>query len=453
MHLNANISLPTAFIRQMERQLPGELELFLDSLNSPAPISIRLNPYKTRPSLALQEAVPWSPLGFYLQERPAFTLDPFFHAGSYYVQEASSMLVGFALRQLMRTDEPVKALDLCAAPGGKSTLLASMLPANSLLLCNEVIRSRYQILRENLIKWGDPFIHSAQHEVEHFRGLAGFFDFILVDAPCSGEGLFRRDPAAIKEWSPERVRHNARRQKRILSEAVKLLRPGGLLCYSTCTYNDLENTANAEWLIKEFGFEEQTLSFDPAWGVMEKKYGYQCFPHRMRGEGLYLSCFIKLGEVRGQNNKGKSKKDKKFNPLPRRLQEQLIGWFPFSEKYELFQNEYGEVFALVADQIEDLLYVKSQLSKTDIGVLLGRFKRRQFVPSPNLALSVLLHEEIPRIPLDLKQALRFLKKESVDFPSFPKGWATACYQNQALGWFKRLEKRVNNYYPKEWRIE
>ena len=202
---------------------PAAYPAFLAALQEPAPVSIRLNPAKPSPSglpLSTLAPVPWHPRGCYLPERPVFTLDPAFHAGAYYVQEASSMFLYAALRQTADFSRPLRALDLCAAPGGKSTLLADMLNPAGLLVANEVIRPRTAILRENLEKWGVPNLAVSGAEVEEYAALEDFFDVVVTDAPCSGEGLFRKDPDAVKEWSPASVELCWGRQRRILAAAV-----------------------------------------------------------------------------------------------------------------------------------------------------------------------------------------------------------------------------------------
>ena len=253
-------TLPPAFEQRIRRQLGSETEAFLQALNAPAPVSIRLNPGKTPipadPGTTGNgtRPVPWCPEGLYLPERPAFTLDPLLHGGAYYVQEASSMFLAHVLRQLLPA-APVRMLDLCAAPGGKSTLAASLLPPGSLLVANEVIRSRAAILRENIIKWGQDNIVVTNNDPAGFAPLEGAFDLILVDAPCSGEGMFRKDPAAIAEWSEANARLCAERQRRILADIWQCLRPGGTLVYSTCTYNPDEDEAILEWLLSEWDAE------------------------------------------------------------------------------------------------------------------------------------------------------------------------------------------------------
>jgi len=283
-------ALPDAFIKEMQQLLGKEgLAQYQLALQQPAPTSIRYNPFKQHEPAKALEAVTWSDHAYYLPERPSFTLDPLFHAGVYYVQEASSMFVGQAVEQLFPEQQPLRVLDLCAAPGGKSTHLLSVLPPGSLLVANEVIRSRYQVLSQNLSKWGLANIIATNHDSSDFSKLEGFFDLILVDAPCSGEGLFRKDKRAIQEWSPEAVSLCAGRQKRILGNIVPALAPGGILLYSTCTYNRQENDENAEWLNNTFQLLPEPIETQPDWKVEQRSQAYQFYPHRNKGEGFYLA--------------------------------------------------------------------------------------------------------------------------------------------------------------------
>jgi len=260
---------PKAFKAEIEVVLGKEYNDFFDTLTGKAATSIRFNPRKLAAIPEGFDQVPWYDRAIYLPERPKFTLDPLFHAGAYYVQEASSMILAHALTALVDFSRPLKVLDLAAAPGGKSTLLADLLSDDSLLLANEVIKSRYQVLRQNLIKWGSPNTIASNHDAAGLQSLGQYFDIILVDAPCSGEGLFRKNPAAVDEWSVEQVAHCSARQKKILSDTVALLKPGGLLVYSTCTYNRQENEENARWLCQNFSFEHQEISMQASWTVQE----------------------------------------------------------------------------------------------------------------------------------------------------------------------------------------
>ncbi len=449
----APINLPAPFLEQMSVLLGDEYAAFLEALQQQAPVSIQLNPLKTsKLNHAALDPVPWYAAGYYLPERPVFTLDPLFHAGAYYVQEASSMLVAEAVRQCMPSGQPVRALDLCAAPGGKSTLLASVLPAGSLLLSNEVIRNRHQTLQYNVAKWGIPGMHTAQHDSRDFKSLQGWFDLVLVDAPCSGEGLFRKDPDAAKEWSPAHVQHCAARQRRILAEAAALVRPGGVLIYCTCTYNDFENEGNAAWLGEQAPFQVITLDFPPEWGLVAKGLGYQCYPHRVQGEGFYLACFRREGEARSNETPSKTTFPAGLKPASKTDVEALSPWLMPDAVVAIFQDWQGAFRAVPEAQAADCMMIGAALRQTSFGVPIGMFKGKDFLPAPEFALSTLIHPDVPRMSVEREPALHYLKKEPPVFSPVPQGWMLVVYEGLGLGWAKGIGNRVNNYYPKEWRI-
>ncbi len=442
------MNLPEAFLRQMQAQLGNSFEAFLSVLDTPPPTSIRQNPLKNTDNQENTDKVKWCSDGVYLPERPIFTLDPAFHAGAYYVQEASSMFVSEAVRQTMDLAKPIKALDLCAAPGGKSTLLASVLPEESFVLCNEVIKNRYNILRENLMKWGYPNTHATSHDSRDFTLLEGFFDLVLVDAPCSGEGLFRKDKKAIAEWSPDHVQFCAARQKRILADALQTLRSGGTLIYCTCTYNDTENEQNAAWLAESFDLERIALKIPDNWGIISKEFGYQFYPHRVRGEGFYIACFKKLKGIDFKSDKHLA--FAKWKPFP--ANSAVTKWLQGPERFDFFQNEKGNIFAVLKAQFQDCQHIAKKLYRLNLGLEVGAVKGKDFVPSHALALSTCLATGVPAIELDKEQALRFLKKENLDLGNIPDGWALVRHAGQNLGWIKGIGNRINNYLPRDWRI-
>lgn len=439
--------LPKAFLEQMQALLGAEFEAFLQALDAPAPTSIRWHLKKNK-SKENFDKVKWYSDGIYLTERPIFTLDPTFHAGSYYVQEAASMLVAAAVRQLIDPQEPLAVLDLCAAPGGKSTLLATILSETSFILCNEVIKSRYPILRENLIKWGYQNVHSLSQDSQDFAGLEGFFDLVLVDAPCSGEGLFRKDKKAIAEWSPDSVQRCAARQKRILADAVKTVKPGGNLLYCTCTYNDLENEENAAWLLQTLGLERVPLSIPTDWGIQAKNIGYQCYPHKVRGEGFYIACFKKTS---GTSFKApKNLAFQKWKPL--QATPMLQKWLKTPADFYFFQDEKGAAFAVLKSHLEHCQLIAQQFRHWNLGLEIGTIKGKDFIPSHALALSTAIAPDLPAVALDKERALRFLKKENIPLDFIPESWALVTFEQQTLGWIKGIGNRVNNYFPKDWRI-
>ena len=293
------MTLPADFITRIHTLLgASEAPSFLEALRGVPSVSIRLNRRKAWEAPASAPPVPWCAGGHYLSDRPSFTFDPGLHAGAYYVQEASSMFVAWVLRHLC--DVPVRMLDLCAAPGGKSTLACDALPEGSLLVANEVVRSRAQVLLENLTKWGYPHVVVTNSDPADFTPLGPQFDIVLVDAPCSGEGMFRKDPRAVSEWSLENVELCVRRQRRILTDILPCLKPGGFLLYSTCTYNLRENEENVRWLRDEWGMEVCTVpDVRPEWGITgnllpgEDFPVYRFLPHRTRGEGFFLAVMRK----------------------------------------------------------------------------------------------------------------------------------------------------------------
>ncbi len=259
---------PSAFKTQMQSLLGEEYPSFEKAYETKAPVSIRVNARKYPKALSLSK-VAWASQGYYLEERPVFTLDPVFHGGAYYVQEASSMFLEQAFKQHVDPEAALNVLDLCAAPGGKSTHILSLINDQSLLVANEVIKSRAYILKENLQKWGNSNVVITHSDPERFSAMKGFFDVMVVDAPCSGEGLFRRDEEAMKEWSPENVQLCVSRQQRILEAVWGCLKPGGILVYSTCTFNTKEDEENLDWLRKEYESESLPLKLDETWGITE----------------------------------------------------------------------------------------------------------------------------------------------------------------------------------------
>lgn len=448
--------LPAPFLSQMQQLLGSEaFENFLLALKEPAPVSIRLNPEKqgaealdTQPSGL---AVPWHPQGRYLSKRPVFTLDPSFHAGAYYVQEASSMFLYQALQQCVDFGQPLKILDLCASPGGKSTLIASLLQGKGLLVANETIRQRINALRENLEKWGYSNVAVTSAEAEDFAALSGWFDVVVVDAPCSGEGMFRKDPDAIQEWSPAHVGFCSGRQKRILAAAVECLAPGGTLIYSTCTYNTQENVENVAWLRKEFNLETSPIKLDSDWGVSESENGYQFFPHRIKGEGFFLAVLKKVEEQPAKH--GSPDKFKSLSSLSKSDALLLDKWVANASEFHFFQSPTEKVVALPSTLLNHYLTLDKHLKIKWFGTEVGVFKGKDFVPDHGLALGLLIQPELPAVDLELELALRYLKKETFDLPANTgTGWVIARFRGLNLGWLKALPNRMNNYLPQERRI-
>ena len=447
------IQLPAPFRAQMQHQLADEFPAFEAALGQQPPVSIRLNPCKPAIDTAGLEPVPWCSAGFYLPERPVFTLDPLFQAGAYYVQEASSMLLAEAMRQTTNLGRPLRILDLCAAPGGKTTLLASLLLPNSMLIANEVIRTRVPILRENVEKWGYPNVVISNHDPEDFAGLAGFFDVVVVDAPCSGEGLFRKDAGAMQEWSEANVQTCSARQKRILAAAAPLLDEKGILIYCTCTYNDAENLEKVQFLA-ENGFRNRLLNLPPEWNIIEKEIGtsvgYQCFPHRVRGEGFFISVFQKTGFAPALKTDSRPFRD--WRPLRPRETTEVRNWLANPDQFSYWTKPNLDVVAVPVALEKALYLVNDVLRHKGFGLELGIFKGTDFVPAHALALSTALAPGLPGVELSRENALRYFKKENLVLDESVRGWLLARYKGLPLGWMKGVGNRVNNYLPKDWRI-
>ena len=375
---------------QETRQVMGEARFnrYMEAFNEEAPTSIRLNPrYHTgaRP----QHAVPWCEEGFYLEGRPPFTFDPLFHAGCYYVQEAASMFVCHVLRQFVL--EPVAMLDLCAAPGGKSTAARSILPEGSLLVSNEPITSRAQILLENITKWGWPDCIVTNNYPRDYRKAKAMFDVILCDVPCSGEGMFRKDPATISEWSPQNVEKCWRLQREIVADAWECLKSGGLLIYSTCTFNTKENEENVRWIMDTYEAEVLEIPTQPEWGITGSLLPdfnapvYRFIPGITKSEGLFLCALRKKGEC-------------EHSP----------------KNYQLST-------------------INSKLK----------------VLSPDLP-----EGDHPRIDISYPDVLKYLRGEALTLPAdTPRGIVTVTYKGIPLGPVKNIGNRANNLYPKPWRIK
>lgn len=441
--------LPEAFVEDIMQSAWVKGENLINALDTEAPVSVRIHPRKQNPWRNLPP-VPWCKHGFYLDERPVFTLDPLFHAGSYYVQEASSMFLEVVMECLQL--QSVCALDVCAAPGGKSTHLASLLGDSSLLVSNEVIRTRCGPLLENMAKWGMGNAVITHNDPADFRQLPGFFDLLLVDAPCSGEGMFRKDPEARAQWSPEHVAHCTVRQKRILEDIWPGLKDGGYLIYSTCTFNPLENEQQLVALRNHHSFESIQVPTRPEWKVVETHvngvFGYRFFPGHVAGEGFFISVLRKTETatrlVLRKNSKTRHTIFGAFrqNRMPWMTNALPCEWLTFRD----------DVLALPARWVDEIEAIASRLTVLRAGTTVGFIKNNKIAPSHELAMSVHLAEEVPRIALTHEQALQYLRKEGLENVAGGKGFYLVTYRDQPLGWINHLGHRINNLYPAEWRI-
>ena len=441
------------------RQLLGDdYAAFREALLGEPSVSIRLNRSKVR-AMPSYEPVPWATDSYYLPERPQFTFDPTFHCGGYYVQEASSMFVEQAIKQHL-THARV-ALDLCAAPGGKSTLLRSLLPNEAILVSNEVMRPRAQVLAENITKWGHARCIVTSNYPADFTPLGPLFDLILVDAPCSGEGMFRKDEVAVSEWSPENVEVCWKRQRDILTDIWSTLRPGGLLIYSTCTLNTQEDEENVRWMMNELGAELLPIATDPSWGITpsllpDVPHAYRFLPGRTRGEGFFLAV-VRKGEGASvadapRGGKGK-KKDKKGKQPAIAVPTECKQWLADSSSYT-YKVIGTEVMALPSDMEPLYAALSEQLHLIKAGITLAELKGRDALPAHDLAMSTSLRADaFARCELSYTEALRYLRREAITLPAdTPRGFVLVTYRNVPLGFVKNLGNRANNLYPNEWRI-
>ncbi|MEX0966682.1 MAG: RsmB/NOP family class I SAM-dependent RNA methyltransferase [Bacteroidia bacterium] len=446
---------PKAFIARLQAHFPDQAETILDAMQEPPVLSIRQNPLKGSACFESEEPVPWNPHGRYLQDRPPYVLDPLHHAGAYYVQEASSMLfanaIDFKPGMLM--------LDLCAAPGGKSTLLLSQLQPESLLISNELVHERAQVLKENLVRWGYPQVMVTNNRTDAFTAFNGIFDVVVVDAPCSGEGMFRKDSKAAELWSEGLVKRCAHDQREMLQHAVDLVKPGGMLIFSTCTFEAEENEANVQSLYEVFGniLQPALLPLQPDWGVKERLVEtaqgghpvYYCLPGLVRGEGMFISCFRKTGE--GMMSRPRPK-GRSLMALSSAEMETIQEYYSESEALSVVKEE-DEAYALPAAFLPLVSQMWQKLKVLKPGLHLGSFKHGKFVPSHELAMSLSLSEKIPVVALDKEQSLKYLSRESFPLPDLGfKGWGIVRYEHLPLGWIKNLGNRFNIHFPAQYKI-
>lgn len=395
---------------------PQRWQAFTQAFAQEDVVSVRLNPWKAKAGNPFTQAepVPWCRQAYWLKERPRFTLDPLFHGGLYYVQEAGSLFLDHVLRHVLTG--PISALDLCAAPGGKSTLMRAALPDGSCMISNEIDRRRANILLENILKQGHPDVLVTHNAPKDFAAVSLTFDLILADVPCSGEGLFRRDPKAVQEWSVQNVRFCQERQRQILRDIWPCLRKGGLLIYSTCTFNLQENEENVRWLQEEMDAEVLSIPTDPNWHITGSLLPgwdypvYRFIPGVTPSEGLFMAVLRKKG--------GKQE----FATLPASLRTQ-------TQKFRLIH--------LLSD-----------------GTAKPEPKGKEMIPSIAQALSITTaQEQFPRVEVSLEQAQRYLHRESLVLPQgTPLGYVLITYQHCPLGFVKNVGQRANNLYPKPWAI-
>ncbi len=446
---------PPDFIPSLASEPGFDAENFINThQNEASPTSIRLNPFK-KSAVKKDEEVPWCAEGYYLNSRPSFTFDPLFHAGCYYVQEASSMFIDHIYNYIREGEQDaVKVLDLCAAPGGKSTLLNSAMNSKDLLVANEIIKTRVPILCDNLNRWGTANVIVSNNDPKDFRRLDGFFDIMLVDAPCSGSGMFRKDAQAMNEWSEANVNLCHQRQERILADVYPALKEDGYLIYSTCSYSHQENEDILDWLCAEFEFESVRIPVNDGWGIVEsqsptqKAWGYRFYPGKIKGEGLFAACLKKKG-TSGSAADTRSKDNQKLPAKEMDIVKQYLinadDFYFFKVNDEWLAIDKAHKNSL--DILERYLYIKKS------GVRLGKLAGNELIPDHELALSIYINKDkVTQTELTLEQAIQYLRRENITPDTTNKGWSLMTYEGYPLGWAKLLPNRVNNYFPKELRI-
>lgn len=455
------MKLPESLIKSM-KGVNGFDELqFLNAHEQTAlPTSVRINPAKAADIQFLdfgeniKGRVPWSKTGYYLKSRPSFTTDPMFHGGAYYVQEASSMFLEEAVNQVVVINSSIRVLDLCAAPGGKSTHLLSLMNGKGLLVSNEIIKSRAAILTENIIKWGAVNYIVTNNEPWDFRRLIGFFDLMVVDAPCSGSGLFRKEHEAIGEWSSANVAKCFMRQKKILADALPALAQGGKLIYSTCSYSKEENEDICDWLMEEWNLKNIPLQLQNEWNIVETvsskgAIGYRFYPDKVEGEGFFLAVF---GQAHSTNERDRFfTRPVKNEALTKNEIAIAQKYFPRFDEYNLLKTTKA-ILAFPAPHWKNLLEVQSKLFIKKAGITIGQIVGNEFIPAHALAMFPEGGYNFESIDIDLETALKYLRYQPFSLDSEGTGWRLLTYRDSPLGFVKKLSNRINNYYPKEWRI-
>lgn len=445
--------LPHAFVQRMERQLGDQLQAFRDALSDLPPTAIRLHPLKKSAPPARSRPVPWCSAGLYLAERPKFHLDPLWHAGAYYVQDPSSMFLEVLWNSMDLDEEPL-VLDACAAPGGKSTHLLSLMAGSGLLIANEIVSKRNKVLVENIIKWGAENQVVLQADGEDLAAACapiGGFDVVLVDAPCSGEGLFRKDEGARQEWSPEHVASCARRQALLLEDMQELVRPGGYLVYSTCTWSEAENEDQVERLLQNGNWEPvgNAIADFPGIETGRNGLGWRFYPHRLEGEGFYIALLQKKDDAHGDRRTRVRQYGAGDAGFPG-----ISDWADLSGITITREGNHAHLFpSLFSGELEILRnYKKGRLIRY-YGIMAGASIHSAFKPFHSLALSNRTGGTLPVLDLDDEGALAYIRKTPPAYrPGYEPGWNVVRYKGINLGWVKVLNNRINNYYPKPWSV-
>ncbi|MGM9763963.1 MAG: rRNA cytosine-C5-methyltransferase [Candidatus Cryptobacteroides sp.] len=453
------MELNPRFREMMEEAIGQErARVAFSAFDSPASCSVRLNPLKYNASACLPEGekVEWSPFGRILAGRPKFTLDPAFHSGCYYVQDSSSMFVGHLFREVLKTvasdGRMLKVLDLCAAPGGKTTDLAASLRAavgeNFILVSNEVMKQRAGVLADNVALWGDPNVVVTNDDPKAFSGMKGWFDLIVADVPCSGEGMFRKDEEAVAQWSEDNVELCRTRQRRIIADVWDALAPGGIMIYSTCTFNRRENDGNVQWIAENLGAELISNDLDGS-GVIRTEFGYSLVPGFVPGEGQYCASLRKTSGLDWKSSA--SFRQSKYKALDdKALAVKINDLFTLPVVLKL----KGETVVAVPENISaEVTFAEAFLHVIAAGTAVGTIKGKDLVPDADLALSVILRDgAFPSVEVDRETALKFLHRDAIVLPVAERGYVLLKYGSRGLGFVKNLGNRCNNLHPMSRRI-
>ena len=441
------MKLHEAFIDQLRDLLPDEWEALIEAITTTEPsVAVRVNDAR---GMGLPEGarrVPWCGQGFYLADRPAFTFDTDWHAGRYYVQDASSMFITHVISHLVH--EPVRYLDLCAAPGGKTTAAVQALPPGSMAVANEIVPPRARVLADNVIRWGNPRCVVTSNAPAQIGKLTHFFDVIAADVPCSGEGMMRKDDEAVAQWTPALVEQCAQRQREILADVWQALRPGGLLIYSTCTYNRQENEQMAEFIVHDLGAVSLEVPVEPSWNIHpaigSDCHCYRFMPHRVDGEGLFMAAFRKHGDGPRQDIRIKEKNAKKADETGRE-------WLASPDDYTV--DLVGDLYIAVPQDIRrEVAALRASLTVLHAGVELATVMGRKTLPHHALAMSTARDAgAFPVCEVDYPTALRYLRGESITIDG-PRGHVLIAHEGAVLGFANNLGNRANNLYPKPQRI-
>jgi len=476
--------LPPEFTERIHNQPYIDAGTLVAALAGPSVASFRVNRLKWPHAVTGYDRVEWEPDGWYLPERPLYTLDPLFHAGVYYPQESSSMFAGEMFRQLTAGMSGMRVLDLCGAPGGKSTHLSQLIGNDGLLVANEVIRSRAAVLAENITKWGAGNTLVTNADPSRFSLLPGFFDIIVADAPCSGEGMFR-SAVAVQEWSVHNTKLCSERQRRIVMESWSALKPGGILIYSTCTFNPGENEENVSWITDHTGSESLPVLLPQGSPVVPVRFngieGYGFYPGRVKGDGFFIAALRKpVGAVHRNRESGSiSVHDSRESgrssgqgtreagrgtgqsPVIRGRRREVLKTsspaFVTSEPLADFDRgrivmQEGRIIAL-ATEAGLFSYIEERLPVIKSGTMIGEIKNNNLIPAHDLAMSVKMRKEAwPCHPVTREEAIAYLRLEPVSAARMPTGRVLLTYRGVSLGFVNNLGSRVNNGYPQGWRI-